>query len=1448
MGYEQTDPASEDKHLQRCMNNLVSVLALPAVWNVSEPNRILATSLDVLAATLDLDFLYARVQLDSREAPIDVLRSAPRFGTSQCREEISQALNRWFGQDPQQWPEQTLCHVGGQEVSVFPIRMGIEGNLGLIVAGSQRAGFPNQTERLVLNVSANQTAVGLQQALFLNEQKQLASELDRRVADRTRELAETNEELQLQVEQLRHIPIVAWTLKPDGTPDFVNQVWLEYSGQTLDFVQSHHEAWMTAVHPDDREAASVSFWNGVRSGQGFEMETRFRRAQDGVYRWHLNRAVVLRDAEGNVLKFVGTSTDIDDRKHAEEALRASEGKLRQVIDAIPSLSWCNLPDGTNEFLSKGWHDYTGLSPDEAHGWGWQATFHPEDLPPLMKKWQELLISGEPGEIEARLRRHDGVYRWFLIQVAPFHDETGAILRWYGTSTDIHDRKLAEEALRASEAQLRLIIDSTPGLLGVLSPAGEVEFVSRQNLDYFGLAPEQLKGWKTIDIVHPDDLPRAIAKFTHSLTTGTPFFDEHRYRRADGEYRWFDVRVYPARDTQGRITRWFTFSIDIHDRKLAEEALRASESNLRQTVNSIPGLICTMNPAGEIEELNEPLLEYFGKTPEELKGWRMTDAVHPDDLPGVIEAYRYSITTGTPYAIEHRCRRADGVYRWFQVRASAVRNADGHITGWYVLLTDTEDRKRAEESLRASETNLREILDSIPGLVCTLSPAGEMELTNRPFLQYFGKTLEEMKDWGNSDAVHPDDMPNVLREFTNSITTGAPYYTEHRCRRADGVYRWFQNYARPMRDIEGRITRWYCLITDINDRKCAEEALRASERNLALTINTIPALTWSARPDGTAESFNQHYLDYVGLTQEQAQDWGWADAVHPDDRNGLIDAWQFMMKADKGGECEARLRRFDGEYRWFLFRTNPLRDESSGRTVKWYGTNTDIDDRKRAEEESRRSEARKTAILDSALDCIVTIDHEGCITEFNPAAERTFGYRRNEVMGKRLSDVMIPQSDREKHRQGLARYNATGEPRILGKRLELTAVRVDGTEFPVEVAITRIPLEGAPSFTGYLRDITERKQSEEELRRSEAILAEGQRLSRTGTFFWRVATGRIAWSEQAYRIFEFDTGSTMTLELIGSRVHPEDRYILHDIVERAQSGRDLQYEHRLLLPDNRVKYLHLVGHGTKTNDGHWEYIGAVQDVTARRLSEEALDKARSELAHVTRITSLGMLTASIAHEVNQPLSGIITNASTCLRMLSSNPPNIEGALETARRTIRDGNRASEVVTRLRALFKRKEVAAESIDLNDAAREVVALSSSELHSNRVMVRHEFAENLPAVKGDRVQLQQVILNLLRNASDAMRDVEDRPRQLLIRTESGDSKNVQLTVQDTGIGFSPGTADRLFESFYTTKEEGMGIGLSVSRSIIEAHRGRLWASTNDGPGSSFGFSIPYDSSANTT
>jgi signal transduction histidine kinase len=217
-----------------------------------------------------------------------------------------------------------------------------------------------------------------------------------------------------------------------------------------------------------------------------------------------------------------------------------------------------------------------------------------------------------------------------------------------------------------------------------------------------------------------------------------------------------------------------------------------------------------------------------------------------------------------------------------------------------------------------------------------------------------------------------------------------------------------------------------------------------------------------------------------------------------------------------------------------------------------------------------------------------------------------------------------------------------------------------------------------------------------------------------------------------------------------------------------------------------------------------------------------------------------LTASIAHEVNQPLSGIVTNASTCLRMLAADPPNVEGARETARRTIRDGNRASDVITRLRALFSKKDTIAERVDLNDATREVIALSLSELQRNRVILRCGLADDLPLVTGDRVQLQQVVLNLLRNASDAMSGVDERPRQLLIRSEREEGDRVRLSVQDRGVGFDPQAMDRLFEAFYTTKNDGMGMGLSVSRSIIERHHGRLWAAPNDGPGATFSFSIP--------
>jgi formate hydrogenlyase transcriptional activator len=366
------------------------------------------------------------------------------------------------------------------------------------------------------------------------------------------------------------------------------------------------------VHPVDLPGVVVAWQYAVETGLPYEVEHRLRRA-DGEYRWFVSRGLPLRDADGHIVRWYNLLTDIHVRKQSEETLQRSEAalqkafdeiknseaKLRQVIDAIPILAWCNLPDGPNEFLNKRWHDYTGLAPEESHGWGWQVAFHPEDLPPLVEKWRELLISGEPGEIEARLRRSDGVYRWFLISVEPLHDEAGRILRWYGTSTDIEDRKQAqdglreenvslkraEEKIREQEAELRQILDFVPQLVRVFGPDHERIYANRIGLDYLGISLEE---WRQIHdvcrFVHPDDGDRMRAFFERARSIGAACELEVRLRKADGSYRWFLVRYNPVCDNKGQVMRWYVAGTDIEDRKQAGERLQRENVALREEID------------------------------------------------------------------------------------------------------------------------------------------------------------------------------------------------------------------------------------------------------------------------------------------------------------------------------------------------------------------------------------------------------------------------------------------------------------------------------------------------------------------------------------------------------------------------------------------------------------------------------------------------------------------------------------------------------------------------------------------------------------------------------------------------------------------------------------------------------------------------------------------------
>ncbi len=551
-------------------------------------------------------------------------------------------------------------------------------------------------------------------------------------------------------------------------------------------------------------------------------------------------------------------------------------------------------------------------------------------------------------------------------------------------------------------------------------------------------------------------------------------------------------------------------------------------------------------------------------------------------------------------------------------------------------------------------------------------------------------------------------------------------------------------------------------------------------------------------------------------------------------------------AASGVDSRADFRERD---RWFVVRISPYTngDRQVTGTVLTFTNVTAF--RGSIDQAIYERECTK-AILNTVGDPLVVLSADQRIQSGNRAFYSMFGVSRDETQGVPLYDLGGSAFE-------LALLRTQLEEMLAGSHAfqPVEADLVLPGKGPRTLVLDARPL----SFPGHserrvlvtFQDITARKQaeaakdlrSEEELRRSEAFLAEGQRLSITGSFCWKVATDEITWSEQLYRIYEFEIGVPVTLERIRTRVHPGDLSVLEKMKMVGQArggGHDFEWQYRLIMPDHSIKYLHAVAHAIRDRDGQLEYIAAVQDVTARRMSEEALAEARSELAKVARVTSLGVLTASIAHEVNQPLSGIITNASTCLRMLDADPPNVDGARETARRTIRDGNRASDVITRLRALFSKKEFTFELLDLNEVTREVIALSLSDLQRNRVALQLELAEDLPTIIGDRIQLQQVILNLLRNASDAMVDVHDRPRQLLVRTEREDGDRVRVSVRDAGVGVDPRSMNKLFDAFYTTKSGGMGIGLSVSRSIIEGHQGRLWAESNDGPGATFSFSIP--------
>lgn len=1033
----------------------------------------------------------------------------------------------------------------------------------------------------------------------------------------------------------------------------------------------------------------------------------------------------------------------------------------------------------------------------------------------------------------------GVYEYDAakrqITRARLYFDVGTLLQTI-TAVPVSDPKKAAEALQLNDHNLGVIINTIPTFAWTTRPDGYCDFLNQRWLDYSGMTIEQAEGWGWAVAIHPDDREPLTAVWESALVSGSPVEAEARMRRYDGAYRWFLFRANAVRDESGQIIKWYGTNVDIEDRKRVEEALQEREMSWRQIVDNIPGLVATMATTGEVEFLNRQTLEYFGRTNEDLKNWSMIGVVHPDDLPRVIAARTKSIETGQIYEIDHRCLGADGNYRWFQVRGLPVRNEEGVITTWYLLLTDIEDLKRAEEALQSSELNLREITNAIPTIIHVLRPDGSVLYVNQPVLEYTGLTMEEtLREDYRARVFHPEDLSRISQERLDALTRPELFENEQRALGKDGKYRWFLARYNPLLDENGKILRWYVASVDIDDRKQAETELQKSEAKHRQVIDAIPALAWCNLPDGSNEFLSKPWHEYTGLTPQESQGWGWQTAFHPDDLPPLMERWMQMLVSGEPDEIEARLRRHDRVYRWFLIRAEPFHDES-GKIIRWYGTSTDIEDRKKAEEALQANERNLSLIINTIPAHIYVLNIEGFVQYVNQAVMDYTGLRMEDVKQEDYRDRVIHPEDLRRVRSPRAAGLRSGAPfsteqRVLGN---------DGNYRWFLVRYNPLVDEQGRIIQWYVTafDIEDRKRAEAEVEQAYLRLAQAQRVSKTGSFITDLVADEHNWSEELCRIFEINPGRKITSEAIRKLFHPEDLPVYEEAFRQAvNGGQDVDITYRIITPTGTLKYLHAMAHLKEKKSGRPVYIGAIQDVTDSKVAEEALITARSELAHISRVTMLSALTASISHEINQPISAVITSAGACLRWLNRDQPEVQRARDAAMRIEEDGKRAAEIITNLRA-FYRKDISPnrESVSVNYIVDEMVKLLRSESDRHSVVMRTELAADLPPVNADRVQLQQVLMNLMLNGIEAMRE---RGGELKISTKHGEEK-VSVCVSDTGIGIPPDKLDKIFEEFFTTKTEGTGMGLAISRAIIDSHNGRLWATANPGGGSSFYFTLP--------
>jgi PAS domain S-box-containing protein len=607
---------------------------------------------------------------------------------------------------------------------------------------------------------------------------------------------------------------------------------------------------------------------------------------------------------------------------------------------------------------------------------------------------------------------------------------------------------------------------------------------------------------------------------------------------------------------------------------------------------------------------------------------------------------------------------------------------------------------------------------------------------------------------------------------------------------------------------------------------------------------IPALAWIAGVDGTLEDANRQWFEYTGLSREAALGFGYVRAFHPDDVEKVTKVWADLRASGKPGGIEARMLRHDGEARYFMLRAQPLFDDF-GRIVRWYGVDTDIDDLKRVEFELAKSElvmaVAQRIIQTGTWAWDMSTDIFTCSAE----CASIVGLESHELTFETLSARVHPD-DRamvaEAHQRALAGEDLNVEHRFVMPDGSVKFIHARGRLILDEIMKPR-------AYIGTLVDITNTRRSEERIRsslaeaqRAQASLAEAQKLSHVGSYRITPSTSEATCSEETYNIYGFDLDVPLSAKEIIGRIHPSDRNRVIAVYKKGLvDRRPWEIEHRLMMPDGTIRYVHCVTRVEIDPEEEPAVFGAIIDQTERITSEEALQKAQADIIRMNRLTAMGAVTVSIAHEMNQPLMAIVTNAGTCMSWLDRPSPNIGEAKLAAERIIEEGKRAGDVLLNIRSMARNsRPTTMTTVDIAAVVTHVLTILRSELRLRHIDVGVAIAADIAPVLGDKVQLQQVLLNLMLNAAEAMAGV-GQSRRIDVSGQNDETGFVIVRVEDNGEGIDPIASDRIFEAFFSTKQEGTGMGLAISRSIIEAHSGTLSARPRPAGGSIFEFALPF-------